>query len=202
MSSSIPPLPSDPPSPPPPPSPPAPQGGRQHLTAAVITAAATIIAAVIAAVAVSGGDAPRDEASAAGPVQTSAAASASPTPTNSPATPSDPPLQTLPVEASSATPKGRPRVVATPDRAAAGAVVTLRASGFAPDEQIRITFRDSGAAEADLRDVTAGPDGSFAAEVTVPGDEGDGSDTPVFRVWSLDDVDTDNQADTPFTVID
>nr|WP_104787999.1 hypothetical protein [Streptomyces sp. QL37]PPQ58968.1 hypothetical protein C5F59_21690 [Streptomyces sp. QL37] len=78
--------------------------------------------------------------------------------------------------------------------------MTLTATGFAPDEQIRITFRDSGYAEKDLRDVTAGPDGSFAAEVHVPRDMGTASETPVFRVWSLDEVDTDNQADTPFTV--
>ncbi|MFJ8918083.1 hypothetical protein ACIREK_01300 [Streptomyces sp. NPDC102415] len=172
------------------------------MTAAVITAAATIIAAVIAAVAVSGGDSPPPAASAAGPAgpttaSTSASASASAEPSS---TPSDPPLQTLPADPATASPHSRPRLVAVPDRAPVGAVVTLKASGFAPDEQIRITFRDSGSVEKDLRDVTAGPDGSFAAEVHVPSETGSGSDTPTFRVWSLDDVDTDNQADTPFTV--
>ncbi|WP_405664843.1 hypothetical protein OG379_22210 [Streptomyces sp. NBC_01166] len=176
------------------------------MTAAVITAAATIIAAVIAAVAVSGGDPPPPTASAAGPAGTSTAASASTepsaTPSESSVDPSDPPLQTLPAGQATATPHGRPRLTAVPDRAPAGTVVTLKATGFAPDERIRITFRDSGFVEKDLRDVTAGPDGSFAAEVHVPSEEGNGSETPTFRVWSLDDVDTDNQADTPFTVIE
>ncbi|MFJ4838147.1 hypothetical protein [Streptomyces sp. NPDC088746] len=173
------------------------------MTAAVITAAATIIAAVIAAVAVSGGDSSPPTASAAGPAGTSTAASASDSSSVSAepsSTPSDPPLQTLPADPATATPHSRPRLTAVPDRAPAGTVVTLKATGFAPDEQIRITFRDSGSVEKDLRDVTAGPDGSFAAEVHVPGEEGSGSETPTFRVWSLDDVDTDNQADTPFTV--
>ncbi|MFD4897446.1 hypothetical protein [Streptomyces sp. NPDC058411] len=173
------------------------------MTAAVITAAATIIAAVIAAVAVSGGDSPPPAASAAGPAGTSTTASASASSSASAdpsSTPSDPALQTLPADPATATPPSRPRLVAVPDRAPAGTVVTLTATGFAPDEQIRITFRDSGSVEKDLRDVTAGPDGSFAAEVHVPSETGSGSDTPTFRVWSLDDVDTDNQADTPFTV--
>ncbi|MGP3754202.1 hypothetical protein [Streptomyces sp. IBSNAI001] len=173
------------------------------MTAAVITAAATIIAAVIAAVAVSGGDSPPPAASAAGPAgpsgpttaSTSASASAEPS-----STPSDPPLQTLPADPATATPHSRPRLVAVPDRAPEGTVVTLKATGFAPDEQIRIVFRDSDYTEKELRDVTAGPDGSFAAEVHVPSDTGTAMETPVFRVYSLDDVDTDNQADTPFTV--
>ncbi|MEU2679930.1 hypothetical protein ABZ638_23890 [Streptomyces sp. NPDC007107] len=182
------------------------------MTAAVITAAATIIAAVIAAVAVSGGDSPPPAAGPAGPsgpttASTSASASAS-APASASASasaepssaPSDPPLQTLPADPATASPHSRPRLVAVPDRAPEGTVVTLKATGFAPDEQIRIVFRDSDYTEKELRDVTAGPDGSFAAEVHVPSDTGTALETPVFRVYSLDDVDTDNQADTPFTV--
>ncbi|MFE4214681.1 hypothetical protein [Streptomyces sp. NPDC056844] len=169
------------------------------MTAAVITAVATIVAAVIAAVAVSGGDSPPPAASAAGPAGTSTTASASASADPS-STPSDPPLRTLPADPATATPPSRPRLVAVPDRAPEGTVVTLKATGFAPDEQIRITFRDSDYLEKDLRDVTTGPDGSFAAEVHVPSETGTGAESPVFRVWSLDDVDTDNQADTPFTV--
>ncbi|MEF9912568.1 hypothetical protein RJT17_20640 [Streptomyces sp. P5-A9] len=177
------------------------------MTAAVITAAATIIAAVIAAVAVSGGDESPPTASAAGPAGTSTTASASVEPSSTPsepsADPSDPPLQTLPADTVSATPHARPRLIATPDRGPEAALVTLNATGFAPDEQIRITFRDSGGYDKDLRDVTAGPDGSLAAEVHVPKETVGGSDTPVFIVYSLDDDDADNQvADTPFTVTD
>ncbi|MFJ2290611.1 hypothetical protein ACIOG7_02690 [Streptomyces sp. NPDC087894] len=173
------------------------------MTAAVITAAATIIAAVIAAVAVSGGASPPPSASAAGSAgpSTTASASASSSASADPSsTPSDPALQTLPADPATVTPPSRPRLVAVPDRAPEGTVVTLKATGFAPDEQIRITFRDSDYLEKDLRDVTTGPDGSFAAEVHVPSETGTGAESPVFRVYSLDDVDTDNQADTPFTV--
>ncbi|MFI6119580.1 hypothetical protein ACIBCU_06970 [Streptomyces sp. NPDC051064] len=49
---------------------------------------------------------------------------------------------------------------------------------------------------------TTGPDGRFAAEVKVPAEVGSGHDTPVFRVWSLDDVDSENTADTPFTYVE
>ncbi|MFD9287356.1 hypothetical protein ACFWBV_03390 [Streptomyces sp. NPDC060030] len=33
----------------------------------------------------------------------------------------------------------------------------------------------------------------------VPAEVGSGDETPVFRVWSVDDVDANNTADTPFT---
>ncbi|MFJ4119916.1 hypothetical protein DLE01_20915 [Streptomyces sp. FT05W] len=167
--------------------------------AAVITAVATIAAAVIAAVA-SGGDSPSDGLRA-GPAKTSVTAPAS---TAEP-TPSDdrpgPPLETLPA-ADRPTPDSKPRVTVTPYTAAVNDTVTLEASGFEPGEQIRITLRDSGSVEKDLRDVTAGPEGRFAVEIRVPAEVGSGNETPLFRVWSVDDVDTDNSADTPFTYLE
>ncbi|MEV4679838.1 hypothetical protein [Streptomyces kurssanovii] len=171
----------------------------------MITAVATIAAAVIAAVAVSNGGSPSGAPpAAAGSAEVSATAPASPAGSEPSATPSEPPLHTLPSGAAdeSTVPDTKPRLIASPDMAAEGAVVTLKGSGFAPGEQIRITFHDTrGYAEVDVRDVTAGPDGRFAAEVNVPVDEGKGRERPKFRVWSLDRVDTDNQADTPFTYI-
>lgn len=84
--------------------------------------------------------------------------------------------------------------------AAAKAPVTLEGSGYTPGERVRITFRFAGGGyEAGLRDVTVGPDGRFAAEVKVPVERPTGMETPVFRAHGLDNVDTDNQADTPFT---
>lgn len=83
--------------------------------------------------------------------------------------------------------------------AAEGDTVTLEGGGFTSGERIRVSFRDSGLHELDLRDVTAGPDGSFAVQVKVDRDGGSGEERSVFRVGSLDDVDVDNQADTPFT---
>ncbi|MCX4964030.1 hypothetical protein OHA98_04185 [Streptomyces sp. NBC_00654] len=94
-------------------------------------------------------------------------------------------------------------MIASPDMAAEGAVVTIKVSGFAPGEQVRISFRDtSPQMEVDLRNVTAGPDGGFVAEVKVPRDRGDGFEESKFRAWSVDDVDANNTADTPFTYID
>ncbi|MFE5240989.1 MULTISPECIES: hypothetical protein [unclassified Streptomyces] len=164
--------------------------------AAVITAVATIAAAVIAAVA-SDGDGPPGGVGG-GPARTVVTApstTAESTPSDGPA---DPPVQTLPATASP-TRNAKPRLIAAPDSGAAGDVVTLTASGFEPGEQIRISFRDSGSVEVDLRDVTADAEGRFAAEVRVPAENGSGWDTPTFRVGSQDDPDVDNSADTPFT---
>ncbi|WP_457515426.1 hypothetical protein [Streptomyces sp. TE33382] len=81
--------------------------------------------------------------------------------------------------------------------------MTLKASGFVPGEQVRISFQDtSPQMEVDLRDVFAGPDGSFVAEVKVPKDRGDGFEDPKFRAWSVVDVDSNTTANTPFTYID
>ncbi|ALC20853.1 hypothetical protein SPRI_2547 [Streptomyces pristinaespiralis] len=174
------------------------------IIAAVITAAATIAAAVIAAGAVSSGDSHSAAPSSAGSAQISATASTSPAGSEPSAAPSGPPLHTLPsgVATRSTVPDTKPRVIASPDAAAEGAVVTLEAGGFAPGEQVRISFRDtSGHSEIDVRDVTAGSDGRFAVQVRVPVDGGKGHESPKFRVWSLDKVDIDNQADTPFTYI-
>ncbi|MEU5657218.1 hypothetical protein ABZ802_16570 [Streptomyces sp. NPDC047737] len=171
--------------------------------AAVITAVATIAAAVIAAVA-SDGDSPSD-GRWAGPPATSVTAPASTAESGLPDGPSDgpsdPPLQTLPATGSP-TGDSRPRVTVTPYMAAAGDKVTIEAGGFAPGEQVRITFRDSGSVEKDVRDVTVEADGRLAVEVLVPVEVGSGHDSPTFRVWSLDDVDTDNSADAPFTYTD
>ncbi|MGW4229282.1 hypothetical protein ACWEF9_08335 [Streptomyces sp. NPDC004980] len=169
------------------------------IIAAVITAVATIAAAVIAAVAVAGDDSHPGTPAAAG---TSASAPVSPAGAGPSAKPSDPPLQTLPAGDPAASPTlvSGPRLIATPDMAAAKARVTLEGSGYTPGERVRITFRFTGGGyEADLRNVTVGPDGRFAAEVKVPVDRPTGMETPVFRAHGLDNVDTDNQADTPFT---
>ncbi|MGN5632873.1 hypothetical protein [Streptomyces sp. AC154] len=145
-----------------------------------------------------------------------AADSASPHGEESSGAPSDPPadkptssvtdrpVDRLPSAAADpATPDARPRVIASPDMAAEGAVVTLTVSGFAPGDQIRISFSDTSPdMEVDMRDVVAGPDGGFTAEVKVPVDQGKGYEKPRFRVWSVSDVDVDNSADTPFTYLD
>ncbi|MDF6019587.1 hypothetical protein [Streptomyces sp. JH34] len=166
----------------------------------MITAVATITAAVIAAVA-SGGDSPSD-ALRAGPPATSVTAPASTEEAGASEGPSDgpsdPPLQTLPATGTPAR-ASKPRVSVTPYMAAAGDTVTIEASGFAPGERVRITFTDSGSVEKDVRDVTAEPDGRLAVEVRVPVEVGSGHDSPMFRVWSVDDVDANNTADTPFT---
>ncbi|MEE1739140.1 hypothetical protein PUR49_21880 [Streptomyces sp. BE147] len=170
----------------------------------MITAVATIAAAVIAAVAVSGGDSGPEVPSSAVSPETSATASAPPGGPKASTAPSDPPVDRLPSGAADTpTPDAPPRVIASPDMAAEGAVVTLKVSGFAPGEQVRISFQDtSPQMEVDLRNVTAGPDGSSVAEVRVPKDRGNGFEQSKFRAWSVDDVDTDNTADTPFTYID
>ncbi|MFD6274379.1 hypothetical protein ACFWFI_02100 [Streptomyces sp. NPDC060209] len=167
--------------------------------AAVITAVATIAAAVIAAVA-SGGDSPSDDLRA-GPARTSVTAPASAEGAGPSSDRPGPPVQTLPATDPS-TPDSPPRVTVTPYMAAVNDTVTIEASGFAPEEQIRISFRDSGSVESEVRNVTADPDGRFAVEIRVPAEVGSGSDTPMFRVWSLDDVDSENTADTPFTYIE
>ncbi|MCX5410927.1 hypothetical protein [Streptomyces sp. NBC_00059] len=164
--------------------------------AAVITAVATIAAAVIAAVA--SGDDSSSDSLRAGPATTSVTSSASTTEPTASADGPGPPVQTLPAT-DPTTPDSVPRVVVTPYMAAAGEKVTIEISGFAPDERICISFRDSGSVEKDLRDVITDADGRAAAEVKVPAEVGSGDETPVFRVWSVDDVDSNNTADTPFT---
>lgn len=180
------------------------------IIAAVITAAATIAAALIApAVISSGGDGP-DAPAAAGSAATDSASpgedgAPSDPPADEPTRPvTDRPVDRLPsAAADSATPHAVPRVIVSPDMAAEGTVVQLTVSGFAPGDQIRISFSDTrGAVEDDMRDVVAGPDGGFVAEVKVPVDRGDGYDKPRFRVWSVTDVDSENTADTPFTYLD
>ncbi|MFH9617308.1 hypothetical protein [Streptomyces pratensis] len=170
------------------------------VVAAVITAVATIAAAVIAAVA-SGGDSPSDSLRD-GPATASVTAPDPATESGPSAAPSGPPVQTMPATGPPSPDSGPPRVAVTPYTAAEGDKVTVEAGGFGPGEQIRISFRDSGSVEVDLRDVTTDSDGRFAAEVKVPAEVGSGHDTPVFRVWSLDDVDSNNTADTPFTYVD
>ncbi|MFF5895424.1 hypothetical protein ACFY8O_05780 [Streptomyces argenteolus] len=169
-----------------------------HIIAAVITAVATLAAAVIAAAA-SGDDSP--DVLRAGPPTTSVAAPPSVTEPTATAGTSGPPVQTLPAT-DPTTPDSGPRVAVTPDMAAVGDTVTIEAGGFAPGERIRITLRDSGAVEKDLRDVTTDEDGRFVAEVRVPEEVSSGTETPAFRVWSVDDVDSANTADTPFTYIE
>lgn len=164
--------------------------------AAAITAVATIAAAVIAAVA-SGGDSPPGGLGA-GPALTSVTAAASTAESTPSADPSGPALETLPAS-DPTTPDSGPRVTVTPYTAAVNDKVTIEAGGFAPGEQVRITLRDSGSVETDVRDVTADPEGRFAVQIRVPAEVGSGHDTPMFRVWSVDDVDSENTADTPFT---
>ncbi|MBO0916917.1 hypothetical protein [Streptomyces laculatispora] len=174
------------------------------IIAATITAAATVVAAIIAPAALSGGGSRSDAPPSAASTEDSETASASPGAAGPSASPSDRPVDKLPSGATNAsTPDARPRVVASPDMAATGAVVTLTISGFAPGDQLRISFSDtSPKMEVDMRDVIAGPDGGCVAEVKVPADRGDGYEKPRFRVWSVSDVDTNNSADTPFTYLD
>lgn len=210
-----PPPPSPPTWPPAPPGPPAPQGvgHRGAVVAAVITAAATIAAALIAPAVISQGNRGPD---APPPAGARAVDSASPGAGGAPGASSGPladkptssvtdrPVDRLPsAAADSATPHAGPRVIVSPDMAAEGTVVQLTVSGFAPGDQIRISFSDTrGAVEDDMRDVVAGPDGGFVAEVKVPADRGKGYEKPRFRVWSVSDVDSENTADTPFTYLD
>ncbi|MFI5771936.1 hypothetical protein ACIA74_26070 [Streptomyces sp. NPDC051658] len=160
---------------------------RSHRTviiAAVITGAATILAAVIATT-VAGGTSPKAPAAAAPPA--SEHTSDTPRPVQSlPSTP--PPPAPSPTAA---------RIMAGPDSAAIGATVTITGSGFAAGEQVRITFNGTYGATLDLRDVTAGPDGDFAAEVTVPEDSVNSDQQQSFEVRGLD---SDKRADTPFHI--
>lgn len=136
-------------------------------------------------------------------MEASASAPAAPAGPEPSAAPSGPPALTLPSEGAARSPAAntKPHVIASPDMAAEGDTVTLEGGGFTSGERIRVSFRDSGLHELDLRDVTAGPDGSFAVQVRVDRDRdrGPGEERSVFRVGSLDDVGVDNQADTPFT---
>ncbi|MEU6920239.1 hypothetical protein [Streptomyces sp. NPDC046631] len=163
---------------------------RSHRTviiAAVITGAATILAAVIATT-VAGGTSPKAPAAAAPPApQHTSDTSDTPRPVQSlPSTP--PPPAPSPTAA---------RIMAAPDSAATGATVTITGSGFAAGEQVRITFNGTYGATLDLRDITAGPDGGFAAEVTVPKDSVDSDQQQSFEVRGLD---SGKLADTPFHI--
>ncbi|MCX4730801.1 hypothetical protein [Streptomyces sp. NBC_01363] len=134
---------------------------------------------------VAGGTSPKAPAAAAPPA--SEHTSDTPRPVQSlPSTP--PPPAPSPTAA---------RIMAAPDSAAIGATVTITGSGFAAGEQVRITFNGTYGATLDLRDVTAGPDGGFAAEVTVPDDSVDSDQQQSFEVRGLD---SDKHADTPFHI--
>ncbi|MCX5110650.1 IPT/TIG domain-containing protein [Streptomyces sp. NBC_00378] len=167
---------------------PAGRTDRSHRTviiAAVITGSATVIAAVIATT-VAGDHSPKAPAAITAP-PASQHASATPRPVQSlPSTP--PPPAPSPTAA---------RIMAAPDSAAIGATVTITGSGFTAEEQVRITFNGTYGSTLDLRDVTAGPDGGFAAEVTVPEDSVDSDQQQSFEVRGLD---SDERADTPFHI--
>ncbi|MFD7495550.1 hypothetical protein ACFV8T_24555 [Streptomyces sp. NPDC059832] len=158
---------------------------RTVIIAAVITGSATVIAAVIATM-VAGGHSPKAPAAVAAP-PASQQASATPRP-----------VQSLPTTPSAPAPSPTAaRVMAGPDSTAIGATVTITGSGFAAGEQVRITFSGTYGATLDLRDITAGPDGGFAAEVTVPDDSVDSDQQQSFEVRGLD---SDKHADTPFHI--
>lgn len=157
---------------------------RVTIIAAVIGGVATIVAAVVAAVITAGGSSGADESPATPP----AAPAASPTVSES--------VQTLPVD--SPTPEPSPtaaRIIASPDSAAPGTVVTITGSGFSSGEQVRLTFRGTISPDIDVRDVTAGSDGGFVAEAKVPEDV----DSSV-QQWEIvaRGLDSGRRADTPF----
>ncbi|MFE6663987.1 hypothetical protein ACFVFH_10545 [Streptomyces sp. NPDC057697] len=161
---------------------------RTVIVAAVITGAATVLAAVIAS-AIAGSTSPKAPAAAAPPASERASERASDTPR---------PVQSLP----SAPPPPAPsptaaRIMAGPDSAAVGATVTITGHGFAAGEQVRITFNGTYGSSLDLRDVTAGADGGFAAEVKVPSDSVNSDQPQSFEVRGLD---SDKRADTPFHI--
>ncbi|GAA2431876.1 hypothetical protein GCM10010433_35480 [Streptomyces pulveraceus] len=168
---------------------------RSHRTviiAAVITGAATVLAAVIATT-VAGGTSPKAPAAAPRAPQhtsdTSGTSGTSDTPRPVQSLPSTPPP---PAPSPTAA-----HIMAAPDSASIGATVTITGSGFAAGEQVRITFNGTYGSTLDLRDITAGPDGAFAAEVRVPKDSVDSRQQQSFEVRGLD---SDERADTPFHI--
>ncbi|MEH0545182.1 hypothetical protein QA802_19475 [Streptomyces sp. B21-105] len=166
---------------------------RTPIIAAVITGAATVVAAVIAAV-LAGGGTSKESPAVAVPTTSQQTSAASPT---SPPTTSQP-VQTLP--ATSSVPEPSPtaaRIVASPDSAAEGTVITITGSGFAAGEQVRIIFNGTYGKTIDLRDVTAGSNGGFAAQIKVPDDSVNSDQPQSFEARGLN---SQSRADTPFHI--
>ncbi len=179
--------------PPPPAYPPgAPAGGgssRVPVIAAVITAVATIAAAVIAAVATGDGGGPAAQPGPAATATSTHAAAASPSPV------AERSVQSLPAQTPTTASK-KARIQAAPDTGPRGSVLTITGSGFAPGEQVRISFRGSYAKTTDIRDVTAGADGGFAAEVKLPAEYLNDQE----KHFEATGLDSNRRADTPFTI--
>ncbi|WP_328841477.1 hypothetical protein [Streptomyces europaeiscabiei] len=164
---------------------------RTPIIAAVITGAATVVASVIAAV-LEGGGTPKESPAAVTTSQQTSAASPTAPPTTSQ------PVQTLPPTSSAPEPSPTAaRIVASPDSAAEGTVITITGSGFAAGEQVRIIFNGTYGNMIDLRDVTAGSDGGFAAQIKVPDDSVNSDQPQSFEARGLE---SQSRADTPFHI--
>lgn len=167
------------------------------MTAALVTAAATVVAAIITAVAVGGDDRPAAQPGPAAVTSTQESISSASPSTSTSESPSEAqPVQTLPVESPAPEVSANARIEATPDSGPAGSKITLTGSGFAADERVRITFNGAYAASWDLRDVTASDEGGFVAEIKVPPTYADRSQKSI----EVKGLDSDKRADTPFTV--
>ncbi|MEE1773222.1 hypothetical protein PUR34_34930 [Streptomyces sp. JV185] len=158
------------------------------LIAAAITGSATVLAAVIPTTVADGSSPKAPDAVAAPPASQ-----------HTSDTPDSPrPVQRLPTKPTPPAPSPTAaRIMAGPDSAASRATVTITGSGFAAGEQVRITFNGTYGPTLDLRDVTAGPDGGFAAEATVPEDSINSDQQQSFEVRGLD---SGKLAGTPFHV--